>query len=278
MSRAGAIGGADLGGSSKHSSEALEGRSGAGLHTNVDRLWPSRARGQGEGIETRRGRQRVRGRPKGNRASIPEPRRGDLPGRAYAPRFARRLARRRAGAVRPGQAATQTPSETTNRDPGKSYLFLVRSPDERRPPNRFDRRRGGRRGRKATSFWTPSGAFRSSLENPSKRRTISREHVPNDRIRSPRREASGRYRAMQTREVGKTDPYLRNKDWLSRWASHEEPRPLRSCAAADAARRPPLVGGPIAARRPARGQGARRKCGQNALNRELKTDKRNPTV
>ena len=83
-SRAGAIGGADLGGSSKHSSEALEGRSGAGLHTNVDRLWPSRARGQGEGIETRRGRQRVRGRPKGNRASIPEPRRGDLPGRACA--------------------------------------------------------------------------------------------------------------------------------------------------------------------------------------------------
>ena len=149
-------------------------------------------------------------------------------------RFARRLVRRRAGAARLGQAATHTPSETTNRDPGKSYLFLVRSPDERRPPNRFDRRRGGRRGRKATSFWTPSGAFRSSLENPSKRRTISHEHVPNDRIRSPRREASGRYRAMQTREVGKTDPYLRNKDWLSRWASHEEPRPLRSRAAAGA--------------------------------------------
>ena len=96
--------------------------SGAGLLTNVDRLWPSRTRVQGEGIETRRGRQRVRGRPKGNRASIPEPRRGDFPGRAYAPRFARRLAHRRAGAVRPGQAATQTPSETMNRTPGRAIF------------------------------------------------------------------------------------------------------------------------------------------------------------
>lgn len=40
-------------------------------------------------------------------------------------------ARQRAGAARLGQAATHTPSETTNRDPGKSYLFLLRSPDVR---------------------------------------------------------------------------------------------------------------------------------------------------
>ena len=85
-------------------------------------------------------------------------------------------------------------------------------------------------GRKVTSFWTPSGAFGSFLKNPSKRRTILREHVPNDRIRPPRREASNRYRAMQTRGVGKTDPYLRNKDWLSRWASHKEPPTRRDAS------------------------------------------------
>ena len=79
----------------------------------------------------------VPGRPKGNRASIPEPRHGDLP--VGPPRAAR------------GLAATQTPPETMAQEPGESSLFLVRSPEVRRPRNRVERRSGGRRGRKATS-------------------------------------------------------------------------------------------------------------------------------
>ena len=50
-----------------------------------------------------------------------------------------------------GLAATQTPPETMTQEPGKSSLFLVRSPEVRRPRNRVERRSGGRRGRKATS-------------------------------------------------------------------------------------------------------------------------------